>query len=349
MKIGWLTLGNHSRDDLINMAQTCEGSGFDTFWIADERFFMETYSSLTLCATGTSHICLGTGVTDPFSRHPALTAMAIGTVDNFSNGRAVLGLGAGNSGFRELFIKREKAAQAIREAVMVIRRLLAGEKVTLDGQVIKLQNCQLGFKPLRQVPIVVASNGQLIIQVAGEIADGVISSSVLDQSRVDEVLELVDKGLKNSNRKRSQLTIWSRLNIAVNNDLDRSYQALKPNVYNLICGKYPDTGMFDRMGLHLSNDLRQIVETVGNTRDSEKLANIVKLMPDEFVQKTCLVGKPNTIAQQLLKLEKAGFDGVILYPVTTEGQSIFDILRIVIDEILPVLRNNISANNVNLD
>lgn len=338
MRLSWLTLGIHAKDDLIQMVQLCEQSGMDAFWYADERFFMETYSSLTLCAAHTSRIALGPGVTDPYSRHPALTAMAIGTLDHFSDGRAVLGLGAGNSGFRELSIQRIHPAQAIRETVQVVNGLLSGEKVTIDGQVIKLRNGRLGFEPRGTVPIVVASNGQLIIRVAAEVADGVMTSSALVQPRLDEVLALVGEGLRISGRKRSDFTVWSRLNIATHSDTERAYRVLKPHIYNLICGKYPDTGMFDRLGLPLPDDLRQTIETVGNTRDPEKLSWIVEQVPDEFIAKTCLVGTPAQIIAQLRTLEDAGFDGAVLYPVPAEGQTFAELLKLVAEQIVPALR-----------
>src|SRR5512134_3441110 len=114
---------------LADLAVLAESAGFDDFWLADERFFREVYACLTLCALRTRRIRLGPCVTDPYSRHPALTAMAIATLDEIAGGRALLGIGAGISGFAELGVVREKPARAIREAVTLIRRLLAGEEV----------------------------------------------------------------------------------------------------------------------------------------------------------------------------------------------------------------------------
>src|SRR5207244_5865725 len=103
--------------------------GYDYLWLADERFFREVYASLTLCALRTERIKLGPCVTDPYSRHPAMTAMAIATVDEISRGRAVLGIGAGVSGFREMGVTRARPGVAIGEAGGVVRRTLAGERV----------------------------------------------------------------------------------------------------------------------------------------------------------------------------------------------------------------------------
>src|SRR5437660_12722074 len=119
--------------ELADLAARAEALGYDDFWLADERFFREVYTVLGLAATRTTRIRLGPGVTDPYSRHAALTAMAIATLDEVTGGRAILGLGAGVSGFRELGIDASRSAAAIREGVELIRRLLAGDTVTAKG------------------------------------------------------------------------------------------------------------------------------------------------------------------------------------------------------------------------
>ena len=125
---GLLLLPTYPADRLVGLARDAERLGYDYLWLADERFFREVYASLTLCALRTERIKLGPCVTDPYSRHPAMTAMAIATVDEISRGRAVLGIGAGVSGFREMGVTRTRPGVAIREAVELIRPLLAGER-----------------------------------------------------------------------------------------------------------------------------------------------------------------------------------------------------------------------------
>jgi 5,10-methylenetetrahydromethanopterin reductase len=126
-------------------------------------------------AAHTSNVLLGPCVTDPFSRHPALTAMAIATLDEVAGGRGILGIGAGISGFAELGIHRRKPARAIGETIEVIRALLRGGSVDFHGEVINLDQGRLSFMPHRSaIPIYVASNGLLGQRVAGAVADGAI-------------------------------------------------------------------------------------------------------------------------------------------------------------------------------
>jgi 5,10-methylenetetrahydromethanopterin reductase len=175
MQIGLLMLGDASVQTMVERARLAEAVGYGTVWLPDERFFREVYSCLAHFAAHTSKVLLGPCVTDPFSRHPALTAMAIATLDEISGQRAILGIGAGVSGFAELGINRSKPARAIREMIGVIRALLLGESVDFHGEVIEFHQGRLSFVPTRSaVPIYVASNGPLGQRVAGAVADGAI-------------------------------------------------------------------------------------------------------------------------------------------------------------------------------
>src|SRR5215510_4202692 len=129
MRIGLLMLGDAPVQVMLERARRAEAVGYDTVWVADERFYREVYSCLTHFAGHTSKVLLGPCVTDPYSRHPALTAMVIATLDEISGGRAILGIGAGISGFAELRISRRMPARAIREMIEVVQALLQGESV----------------------------------------------------------------------------------------------------------------------------------------------------------------------------------------------------------------------------
>jgi 5,10-methylenetetrahydromethanopterin reductase len=140
-----VVLGDAPVKQLAERARFAESCGFDTVWLADERFYREVYSSLVQIALETSHVLLGPCVTDPFARHPALTAMAIATLDEIAEGRVMLGIGAGVSGFSELGIVPRKSPRAIREAITLIRALLRGEQVDMHGDVISFLEGRLGF------------------------------------------------------------------------------------------------------------------------------------------------------------------------------------------------------------
>ena len=117
-----------AHDENVRLSVLAETLGFDVVWIPDERFYRDCYVTLADVAERTTHVALGPCVTDPYSRHPALTAAAIGTVDELADGRAILGIGAGALRLlRDGDDARDRPATAIREAIALIRRLLAGE------------------------------------------------------------------------------------------------------------------------------------------------------------------------------------------------------------------------------
>src|SRR3979490_955246 len=147
MSLELLMLGNVPIAQMVEHARLAEANGYDTLWVAEERFYGEVYSTLAVLAQHTRRVHLGTCVTDPFARHPALTAMAIATLDEISDQRATLGIGAGISGFVELGIVRKKPAVAMREAIHVIRALLKGEAVDFHGDVIGFHTGRPPFKP----------------------------------------------------------------------------------------------------------------------------------------------------------------------------------------------------------
>src|ERR1700689_555675 len=105
MTIELLMVGHNTARELTRTVQLAESTGYDTVWIADERFYRDVYGLLAHMANHSSRIFLGPGVTDPFVRHPAITTAAMATLDDISEGRAVMGLGTGISGFQSLGIE----------------------------------------------------------------------------------------------------------------------------------------------------------------------------------------------------------------------------------------------------
>src|SRR5438067_611774 len=133
----------HHAADMAARGRLAEHLGYRHRLYTEVRLFRECYLGLAAIAAGTKSILLGPGVTDPYSRHPAVTASTIATFDELSGGRALLALGRGGTGFRELGITPRLPVAALRESVEMVRRLLAGETVTSTGKVISLAGGRL--------------------------------------------------------------------------------------------------------------------------------------------------------------------------------------------------------------
>src|SRR5688572_28866766 len=132
---------------MVELARALEASGIDRFGIADWRFFHEPTVVMTAILQGTERLAAETLVTDPYVRHPALTACAHATMDDLSRGRTILGFGGGHEQPTFWGYQRAHPIHAMRDAVEICRRLFRGEEVTHRGRVISVEGAKLDFRP----------------------------------------------------------------------------------------------------------------------------------------------------------------------------------------------------------
>jgi len=156
-------LGGNELPNLIKMSRMAEELGFTSCWIAEDYFYGGAFSTATACALNTSSIKIGIGVINPYTRHPALTAMEVGALDVASNGRTILGIGASNKRWiqEQAGITYKKPLAAMKESVEIIRGLLQGDRVCKKGEYFDTGEIKLEFKPYRpQIPIFLGVKGQ---------------------------------------------------------------------------------------------------------------------------------------------------------------------------------------------
>lgn len=321
LRTGLLMLPTLEPARLADIAELAEGVGYDDFWLADERFFREVYACLTLCALRTRRIRLGPCVTDPYSRHPALTAMAIATLDEISGGRALLGIGAGVSGFRELGIEASRSAVALREAVELIRRLLTGEVVTVNGREIAFSDGRLDFMPMRSdVPIYIASQRAGGCRAAGRVADGAIMQGAVAEPLVRFFRETVHGGARDAGRDPARVALVARLNVCVHDDRTAAREVMRPTIARSLSAQRPDFFTFATAGLSLPAGLREKVLALPYTHDPAPLRAVAPEVPDAFVDACTLTGPPEVIATEIVRLARAEIAEVVVYPVAVDGR-----------------------------
>jgi 5,10-methylenetetrahydromethanopterin reductase len=306
MSLELLMLGNVPVAQMVEQAKLAEASGYDTLWVADERFYREVYSTLAVLAQNTTRVKLGTCVTDPFSRHPALTAMAIATLDEISNQRAILGIGAGISGFPELGIARKKPAAAIREMIAVVRALLKGETVDFQGDVVSLNNGKLSFKPLGQ-------------RVTGGAADGAIMEGCGNVEEVKAFRANLAEGAKKQGRDPSAVKVLLRLNACVSPDGKKAHDALRLGIARMLAAGRLKFMTAEQQGLTLSPEQ---IAPFAQVRYADGAAPYTPLLPsitDRHVDAFTLAGSPDEVVQHMKDLKAAGADGFIVFPLPCEG------------------------------
>src|SRR5262249_52295556 len=289
LRTGLLILPAHEPARLADLAALAEDTGYDDFWLADERFFREVYACLAICAVRTHRIRLRPCVTDPYSRHPALTAMAMATLDEISNQRAVLGLGAGVSGFRELGVDSSRSAVAIREAIELIRRLLAGETVTVQGRVISFTDGRLDFAPPRaDLPISGAPRGAGGGRVAGRGAGVATTQGGLPAPLGRFSRDTVHDAARQGGRDPAGVALVARLNVCVADDRPAARNVMRPTVVRSLSAQRPHFFTFATAGLKLPAGLREKVLALPYTHDPAPLRAMAPEVPDELVDAVTL-------------------------------------------------------------
>ena len=194
-------------EKLLSFGTTLEAGGIDNIWITDHYTNMDPYVLLTLMAKATKSATLGIGVTNPFTRHIAATASAVSSLDIVSNHRMILGLGAGDTPtIASLNLKTENIIKTISETVQAIRLLWVEKIVNFNGEVIQLKNARLNFKPEARIPIYIGAQGPKMLQLAGEIGDGVLINAS-DELDFKIARKLINEGAHKGNKRISDLDI----------------------------------------------------------------------------------------------------------------------------------------------
>ncbi|RMH76829.1 MAG: LLM class flavin-dependent oxidoreductase [Actinomyces sp.] len=179
---------------VVELARLAEEFGYRRVWIPDEGLATrDVMVTLAAIASATSRIGLGTGIVNPYSRHPALSAAAIAALDELSGGRAFLGLGAGGSlTLDPLGIERRRPLVAVREAIEVARALFEGGTVDYGGETVTLRSATLDHgRP--DIEVWFAGRGPRMLRQAGALADGVLLE-FLYKPRLGAFADLVREG-----------------------------------------------------------------------------------------------------------------------------------------------------------
>ncbi len=166
------------------LAKLAEDYGYDYIWVTEHYNNRNPVPILTAIAMKTNRAKIGVGATNPYTTHPALIASMIMTLDEISDGRAVLGISAGDMmTLGSLGIKREKPLKTLREAVELIRALMEGR--TYRGEIFE---CEGRMSFLRKVPIFIGAQGEKMVKLALEIGDGIILNATLPEIKTNKIV-----------------------------------------------------------------------------------------------------------------------------------------------------------------
>lgn len=320
--------------DRQRLARRIEELGFAAHWHSNERFYQDLWMGMTVSALATTRIQLGSAVVEPYSVHPLLTAVSLATFDHLSGGRAILGIAPGGSGFPAMCVERPRPVVAIREAVQVIRRLLAGETVTLDGEVITIHAGRLHFTPLRKtVPIVIAGRGGKILRVGGEIGDGVMIATYATVDGLRHAINEVLHGARKAGRTVEGIDLMSRVDTCILPDRERARASMRTVIALMLWASFPNWGFVDHLGLRVPDTLRALIAR----RDYDLMHEVGAMVPDEFIDAYTWAGTAADVTQRIIALLATGVRHFGFWIRTNDPQEVLPMIEAIAREVCPAV------------
>jgi 5,10-methylenetetrahydromethanopterin reductase len=321
-------------ESAVATAVDAEELGYGVVWITDDRLQRDVFEILTAVALRTSRVRLGPGVVNPYSRHPALIATAIATLDEVSDGRAVLGIGAGGTNHRALGVTRKAPVTAVREAISIVRGLLAGEEVTLTGKVVRAQQARLDFTPVRpHIPIYVGTRGPLMLELAGAEADGVIVGNVASSAGWRYAVEHIKQGAALQGRELSSIAHTAWVYCCIADDPSKALDAIRPNVATSLA---TSRSILPSLGIELPQEYEQRMTTTGWSLDRDAVRHAGDALPVELLRWFALAGTPAECATalQALHAEYPQISEIVIVPA---GDAPGEVVRRFALEVAPAL------------
>ena len=270
--------------ELVRLVKIAEDVGFEYAWITDHYNNKNVYETLALIAAETETIKMGPGVTNPYVRSPAISASAIATIDEISEGRATFGIGPGDKAtFDALGIEWTKPVSTIKAAIADINTLLAGEKTEAGaalGGVKKVQDA---------IPIYMGAQGPKMLETAGEIADGVLINAS-NPKDYEAAMPMIKKGLAAAGGDKA-FDVGAYTATSIGPDSDAAKNAAKIVVAFIAAGSPPPVierhglpeGFNEQMGAFLAKG--DFGGAIGAVTDEALDAFSVCGTPDEFIPK----------------------------------------------------------------
>jgi 5,10-methylenetetrahydromethanopterin reductase len=214
-----------SAREVARCVADAEQAGFDIAWLPDSQFlWRDVWACLAVAAEATERIALGPCVTNLETRHPSVTAAAMVTLEELAPGRTILGVGTGDSSIKTLGLKPTRLA-AMRDGIGLLRRLAAGETIDFEGRRMHLHSSLD-----HSVPVYMAANGPKALELAGEVADGVITVAGIAPDLVERMRARVAAGAARAGRSLDEVELCFGTFCHVTDDKREAARIVKPYV-----------------------------------------------------------------------------------------------------------------------
>ena len=292
-------------DGGFERARWADREGFDDLWFPDGDGMRDAMTFAATLAGCTERVRLCTGITPVYTRVPAVLATSALAINQVAPERFVLGLGSSTHTMVEHWygVPFEKPLTRVRETVELVRGLLAGEKSRYEGATIASRGFRLKERIKGKVPIFLAAMGPKMLELVGEMADGVILNHFTPLDRVPFALECLDRGAKRSGRRVEDLEVAQRVAVWVTED-----DAAPRDYFRTDFTFYGSTAIY-----------RQIIGLMGYPDEAEEIrqgfeardrARIMAAVPDEAVERMYVWGGAETCYRRVREFYAAGVNTV---------------------------------------
>lgn len=289
------------------LARLAEEKGYETVWIP-EGGARDSLTALAAIAVQTERIRLATGILPIFARTATNTAMAAAGMDAVSGGRFILGLGVGHrlSVEDRDGVPFRRPMARLRETIQIVRALLRGQPVTYAGRHFNLSGAALGAAAAGPAPIYIAALGPQMLQLAGELADGVLLNWT-PSAFLPQAVEHIARGAAKAGRDPAEIDIAGYVRVAVGDDQAAARESLQRQIARYAGNAFYRNFFFDT---GFGDEMTEAAVGLAAGDLSRAAAAITEEMQDQVAA----VGTPEQVRAALEARRAAGLQCPVVAP-----------------------------------
>ncbi|MDK2980111.1 MAG: 5,10-methylenetetrahydromethanopterin reductase [Chloroflexota bacterium] len=315
----------HDLRDGLEYVQYAEKKGFEAVWQAESRLVRDAIVPMAAYAAVSDKIKVGSGVINNWTRNIGLLASTFLTLDDLAPDRIICGIGAWWDPLAQnVGITRSKPLNAMKETVTVMKRLLAMERVTFHGEFVHVDGIELdvvhGRREPRNVPVFIGATGDKMMEMAGEIADGVVMNYCVAPEYNHKALELLAKGAKKSGRTLDDIDRPQLVVCSVDNDHDKAIDTTRELLTQYLA-QQPHIAKASGVSMDIVEKIQSILGWPATHEQIQKAKNLV---PDDLIERITASGTPEEARKKVAEYVKNGCTCPILYPVGGDVHLLID-------------------------
>ena len=302
-----------------------EQRGFEAVWQAESRLVRDAIVPMAAYAAVTERMKVGSGVINNWTRNIGLLAATFLTLDDLAPDRMICGIGAWWDPLaRNVGIERRKPLTAMRETVEVLRRLLKMERVTFHGEFHHVDEIELdvvhGRREPRNVPIMIGATGDKMMELTGEIADGVVLNYCVPPEYNDNALEWIRRGVQKAGRTMDALDYPQLVVCSVDEDHDRAIDTTR-GLLTQYLAQQPHIAKASGVSQEIVDQIQSIL---GWPATHEQIQQAKHLVPEELILRITASGTPQEARAKVEEYRRHGCTCPILYPVGGDVRLLID-------------------------